>query len=356
MKYFNLIVSISLALLYFAGYIPPTEKFNLWIVPFIIPFALCINIILLLISIAFKKWAAILYVVALLVGSNYIFSTLSLKSLYNSNEAEQENSFSVINYNVSALEITHHTSDKKKKKTADLIQWILQNNADIQCYQEFRNNIKHPTKDLIKKIHDKGYHHYFSFDPVENRTATFGVLIVSRFPILHTGDLFASENGFNRVAYADIKIHQDTVRIIAVHLESMGLKTSNPAYAEDITDGKRKTRLIFHKLKNGEFERSHQIKQLITFIETSPYPVICAGDFNELPYSYSYQLMRKHLKNSFEEKGEGFGFTYNGNTLRMLRIDNQFFSSQLQLQNFKTLHDVSFTDHFPLEGRYKVMH
>jgi len=93
---------------------------------------------------------------------------------------------------------------------------------------------------------------------------------------------------------------------------------------------------------------------LIEFVEASPHPVICAGDFNELPYSFSYQMLKRHLRNSFEESGRGFGFTYNGNTLSMLRIDNQFYSAPLRSVDFQTVDSVKFSDHFPLKGSYII--
>ena len=93
---------------------------------------------------------------------------------------------------------------------------------------------------------------------------------------------------------------------------------------------------------------------MTSFIETSPYPVICAGDFNDMPYSYSYQFMKRTLKNAFEEVGTGLGFTYNGNTLRVLRIDNQFYSPGVSAEQFETLTQIKFTDHFPVRGLYSL--
>ena len=93
----------------------------------------------------------------------------------------------------------------------------------------------------------------------------------------------------------------------------------------DLNTVKSQLHTILRKLKVGVFERSRQVRQLSDFIERSPHPVVCAGDFNDLPYSYNYRHMKKHMKNSFEESGKGFGFTYNGGTLKMLRIDNQFY-------------------------------
>ena len=90
------------------------------------------------------------------------------------------------------------------------------------------------------------------------------------------------------------------------------------------------------------------------WIDESPYPVILAGDLNELPYGYAYGRLRAKLKNSFEEKGFGFGFTYH-KILSFLRIDNQFFDDRkIEILNFRTLSNVPFSDHYPVKAWYII--
>ena len=64
--------------------------------------------------------------------------------------------------------------------------------------------------------------------------------------------------------------------------------------------------------------------------------------------------MKRKLKNTFEEAGSGFGFTYNGNVLRVLRIDNQFYSTGVEAIRFETFNQTKFTDHFPIQGFYEL--
>jgi endonuclease/exonuclease/phosphatase family metal-dependent hydrolase len=105
--------------------------------------------------------------------------------------------------------------------------------------------------------------------------------------------------------------------------------------------------------KTGAVKRSKQIEQLIKDIKKSPYKVIIAGDLNDPPYSYTYEKLSKHLKNAFEEKGTGFGFTYNGK-LPMLRIDQQFCDKGIKVCSFKTKNKIKFTDHVPIIGTYSL--
>ena len=358
MKYFNFGVSVVLIILYAAGRIPPSEKYNLWLTSFIIPVALAANAILLLISAVMRKKSSLYYVLAFIIGSNYLIGTIGIKSIFKSLKST-EFTFTVLSFNVGAnLERNEAAADDENPGTpaTSLSEWIFSNNADVQCYQEFIDRRRKSGFDLLNRLKSKGYHSYFSFDSLNsNRNGlVLGTLITSKFPIIRSGDVLASENGFNRISYVDLLIRTDTIRIINVHLESMGLKPFHPANVSGFESRKENTRILFSKLKEGVFERSEQIKVLADFVEQSPYRVVCAGDFNELPYSYSYQFLRKRMKNAFEEAGEGFGFSYNGHTLRILRIDNQFYTTGLGAVKLVTQNDVQLSDHFPLLGTYKI--
>jgi endonuclease/exonuclease/phosphatase family metal-dependent hydrolase len=357
-KYFNFIVAIVLTLLYSIGKIPPSEDYNLWIGTFIIPFALGLNIIFLLIALLLRKKSSLYYLVTLVIGSNYLFGTIGLKSIFK-RDGLSEQSFRVLSFNSHSLGgrfLTPRSFNEMTKATADHKAWILEQDADIQCYQEFINYNGHKEHDVVRKMNEKGYHGYFSFDSTQHNvnSVSVGTLILSKYPIIKTGDIMVSTNGFNRITFADVNINGDTLRIINVHLESMGLKQFDPIHTSGFQSRKENAKIILARLKEGVFERSRQIKILRDFIEASSYPVICVGDFNDMPYSYSYQFMRRKLKNAFEERGTGFGFTYNGNTLRALRIDNQFYTTGVTAVNFETLHDVKHSDHFPIIGQYQL--
>ena len=358
MKYFNFIVSVVLIILYAVGKIPPSEKYNLWLTSFIIPVALALNVILLIVSIAMRKKSSLYYVLALIIGSNYLVSTVGLKHLFKSSDTT-EFTFSVLSFNISAgLERPEVPFDPEGTESPlnPLTEWIFNQDADVQCYQEFIDRRRKSGFDLINRLKSKGYKSYFSFDSVNSNRygQVLGTLITSKYPIINSGDVLASENGFNRISYVDLLIRTDTIRVINLHLESMGLKPFHPANASGFESRKENTRILLAKLKEGVFERSEQIKVLAAFVEESPYRVVCVGDFNDLPYSYSYQFLKKRMKNAFEQAGKGFGFTYNGHTLRILRIDNQFYSNGLSAVQFETYNDVQLSDHFPLLGRYEI--
>ncbi len=265
-------------------------------------------------------------------------------------------SFTVLNHNLGGDRMRQSAHKNRDSARIELKNMILHPDTDIQCYQEFATYPWSKEFDVTGQLKKLNRIFYFSEEEDKSHAeySRAGILIVSKFPIAGHGEILSSNHGFNRVAYADIKIGKDTVRIINVHLESMGLSQYDPRNKRDLASVRKTTRSLLTKLKSGVFERSKQVKRLAAFVKGSPYPVICVGDFNDMPYSYSYQYLKRYMQNAFEESGRGFGFTYNGETLKMLRIDNQFYTPRVESMALKIRYEVNLTDHFPLVGRYRV--
>lgn len=356
MKRFNLIAAILLTLLYLTGKIPPSEKFNLWITIFIIPFAMIANTVLVIIALVTRNRSGLWYLIPLVAGWPYMVATVGIKSLFRSTDTKAV-TFTVMNYNISGFIPRYGMYADRQRIRAPMNDLILNPETDIQCYQEFTNFPRDSAGNILKMLDDAQRHYYFSMEEetVHAVNQRAGTLIVSKFPIVAAGDLLASNNGFNRIAFADVVIGTDTVRIVNFHLHSMGLGRFDPRNESNIRGVERATRTILSKLKEGVFERRRQVEELARFVENTPYPVVCVGDFNDMPYAYTYQYLRRYLRNAFEDAGSGFGFTYNGGTLRVLRIDNQFFGNGLKAIDLKTRYDLPYTDHFPVQGKYEIV-
>lgn len=355
MKYFNIIAAVLLSLLYLTGSIPPTEHYNLWFTIFIIPVALVANTVLAIIAAIRRKPTGLFYLLPMVIGAPYMLSTIGIKSYFQQRD-QYQTTFTLLNHNISNFRIKENLNTNDSAAVTDLYKSLLNPETDIQCYQEFANYPWSKEGNVIKRLTELNRHFYFSMEPETDHMdySRVGTLIISKFPIIASGDILAGQAGFNRVSYIDVVAKSDTVRIINVHLHSMGLGNYDPRTRSHFREIEQATRTILGKLKEGVFERRTQAEELIRFIERTPYPVVCAGDFNDMPYAYSYRYLRKYMKNSFEESGKGFGFTYNGGTLRVLRIDNQFFRGNIRSTDFTTRYDIPYTDHFPVQGTYTL--
>ena len=77
-------------------------------------------------------------------------------------------------------------------------------------------------------------------------------------------------------------------------------------------------------------------------------PTIVCGDFNDTPGSYVYRKVRGNYRDAFEEKGNGFGYTYKG-LYRILRIDYILHSEELETLDYESP-DVPWSDHNPVKA------
>lgn len=307
---------------------PLTFKFS-GVLSFGIPLVLIFNFIYLIISLILK-WKTGFVAFFLLVIAFPFYPLILGFDLERSTDQE---GFSVLNYNTQRYHFPESSNEMGK-----LEDWILENESEIICLQEFAYGSKRSSG----LINNSNYNRFFG-----GYANSFAIL--SKFPIINTGQLF-EDNQTNNVTYADLKIDTDTVRVYNIHLQSMGI---NPDKIQSTEGIKNEYENIAIKFINASTERTRQIRVIEENISQCKYPVILAGDFNDVPFSYNYFKMRGVLKNAFEEAGSGFGITYNGK-IPYLRIDNQFYSEGLEALSFSTLNDINYSDHFPLVGKYRI--
>lgn len=219
--------------------------------------------------------------------------------------------------------------------------------ADIACFQEYSPNSQierqYPTK--VEKL--------TCFD----KDREIGLALFSQYPIVNRyGHIWDRSNGpdINGFLCADIAYGADTIRVVNVHLWSMGVRTNQAV------DALKSGHLIqfasalidtFQKLKEGFEHRNEQFLEVESYVAGSRYPVIICGDFNETPIGYSYGKLRQNFRNAFEEAGQGLGFTLNRHPY-CVRIDQQFVSSDWAIKTCQTLSGISFSDHFPVLAQY----
>jgi exonuclease III len=227
-----------------------------------------------------------------------------------------------------------------KKGSPTMKDWLKSDDSDIRCYQEFLG-----TKDIVKTIEENGKYNSF----VAGYGNSYGIF--SKYKIINKGVLYESSST-NNVLFADLKIGKDTLRVYNVHLQSMSINPDKELN-QDAFDQKYES--VRKKFEVGSAKRANQLIDLLDHIDACAFPVLIVGDFNDVPYSYNYTKLTRKFRNSFEEAGRGFGFTYNGK-IPFLRIDHHFFSDELNVHKFETLNQIDFSDHFPTIGIYSISH
>ena len=121
-----------------------------------------------------------------------------------------------------------------------------------------------------------------------------------------------------------------------MHLQSIRLHTDPHIEGEEVqTYGSKKGAIAVYRKLRGAFEkRASQARRVVEHLQTSPYPVIVSGDFNDTPMSYTYNQFQLRLLDAFRGSGLSLGSTYVGR-LPAGRIDYLFYSPQLQAAQFK---------------------
>lgn len=219
--------------------------------------------------------------------------------------------------------------------------------ADIACFQEYSPNEQIENQYVNKVVKLTNF--------PENRAV--GLAIFTKFPIIKQyGKIWDRSNApnINGFLCADIVYQNDTVRIVNTHLWSMGVRVNK---ALDAFKRGEIRKFFFEisdtisRLKDGFDARDKQVAEVESYIAGSKYPVILCGDFNEIPFSYTYGKLSLNFANAFEEVGQGLGFTLNRYPY-CVRIDQQFFSSDWQVQSCHIIQSITFSDHFPLMAQY----
>jgi endonuclease/exonuclease/phosphatase family metal-dependent hydrolase len=268
---------------------------------------------------------------------------------------KQAFTFSVLSYNLMYGNYRGFKTGKDSVTSQSQKAFLDTLSSDIICLQEFYNDPKINSFNLSKALHKtRPQKAYIKKNPNhENGKGAVGLAIFSRFKIINQKEIYWPPNN-NGLLSADLVIDDDTLRVINFQLKSMGIRVGKILKSDNKID-REATRNIFLQLKDGFTGRSVQVQEFNKFISESPYPVLLAGDLNELPYGYAYGQLRKNLKNSFEESGFGFGFTYR-KILSFLRIDSQFYDSKkIENISFETL-NVPYSDHNPIKGWYNLKH
>ena len=343
-KKLHIFVFIITLLAYLSVYVSP-DLF--WIAGFFalaVPVLFTVNVLLLISYAVRKHRVAIFPVLAVLLGYQYVITSVALSSP--SPVSKTSTPFSVLNYNVRVFNIYAHLQPTKQQESS-ILDWLVQDDADVKCLQEFYNDSSSSTFNTTHTLRQGGKYQSFVHPSLVNRIgAEFGLAIFSRFPITHRGEVVTEYDSIQYAIFADLTTPTGPVRVYNIHLRSMSIDANTLGDREKYPS-------IARKLKKGFTVRARQVDHLLAHIQKSPHPVVVAGDFNDLPYSYSYFLLRSHLTNAFEAAGQGFGFSYNGK-LPFLRIDNQFFSDALRAHHFTTYQDITFSDHHPLKTVYSL--
>lgn len=353
-RFINSLVLVVSVISYLSVLVSPEFFWLSGFVSMLIPFCILTNIFFVLLWWWRKRYYALYSLFVLIIGFPFWQASISLGGILKGSFEEGQNYISVLSYNVRQFDI-YQEQNKEYSITKNTIKWINNDTSDIKCIQDFYNSeqaqIFNTRERLSKQGSENQYYFHARYTSANHKQGKFGIAIFSKYPFINKGEISFKVRTDNGAIFADIVKGKDTLRIYNIHLESMSINQNELQLIDKPEEtfwyaGKR--------LKKGFSMRAQQVQTIVNHIETSPYPVILCGDLNDLPYSYTYFKLRRNLKNSFESKGLGTEFTFNGK-LFFLRIDNQFYDGdKLNCLYFNTYREILFSDHYPIRAVYEI--
>ena len=350
-KVIAILTAIVLLVSAYSGWIDPRT----WAWPAVLglafPIVMAGVLLVAVLCLLLRQWRALAILsLAVLLAWPAIKLHMPLKG---SKEASpQETTFRVMTYNVAGFE----------ELEAKTMRYILAQDADFVMLQEtswgpmdFTDLPQHVDlrEELEQKYpyHSQGYH---------------DLAILSKLPYtvyndttlkqgLGSPDDVGSEYHFYAKAF-DLKVAGMPLRIVNVHLQSIGLSHDDKELYKKLTRNELEGRSdmsqvrhsILSKLAGAFRRRAGEAEQLRTFLNDSTMPanVIVCGDFNDTPGSNCYRTVRgKDFNDAFAECGRWPTFTFNRDRF-YFKIDHILYRGGLQAMDYRCDRSGG-SDHYP---------
>lgn len=265
-----------------------------------------------------------------------LFYRVSVRRTYDDPKYERT-AVKVMSYNLRSF-----IGDDRERCIDSVVADIKRLNPDILCIQEsgfndMADSLLEPMNALPRRV----------------SRAHLSPAIYSRYPMVRAGRVDTMKN----FVWADLAMHNDTVRVFNVHLHTTTINSDDSRYIEQrefLDDGEsdRKLRDIVLRLAENNRNRAQHAEMLDSMIDASPYPVIVCGDFNDTPTSYTYRTISRGLKDAFREVGAGYSYTYKG-FFNLFRIDYVLCSGEFEPLSYGVVDSMAYSDHYPVFVRLR---
>ena len=241
---------------------------------------------------------------------------------------------------------------------AEMLKFINDQDADILCFQEFyeeygRERRKGSVFDLLAQL---GYKYAVYAEDYGQHPDKFsmGTAIFSRLPIIDSLRLRYKDQpgpiGKESLLSVDIQKNGKLFRVFSTHLQSYQFGESDYDDIQKIKNVKDQTyeasKSVVRKLRLAYRNRVGQSKMARIQLDNSRLPEILAGDFNDIPNSYTYFHIKGDRQDAFVQKSWGIGRTFAAIS-PTLRIDYVMADKSFKILRYEKK-NVPFSDHYPI--------
>lgn len=256
--------------------------------------------------------------------------------------------FTVMSYNLIHCRDLEGNSDGRNRT----IDYIINSNADIVCVQELikvdSTEIPDFTEGQVKEL--RRTYPYWAGDP------KLDMKVFSKYPVVYEDASDYIDGSFDRKRYTFYKVNigGHKLNLITMHLSSFNLSAEERKVVTEINsvNAAKKSMNQFRgdireKLVKGFKRRKSDVQILRTALEHMKGATIICGDFNDVPESYAYRLLKgDDLKDAYVETGFGPMITYNRHAF-WFHLDQMFYRGPLKALSFER-GDIRTSDHYPI--------
>lgn len=313
--------------------VPYTDSATLAFFSLAVPMLVGLNLLFAIYWLLQRKWLLLIPIIVLVYGYITLGSFVKLKS---DNALPKEvTDLKLMSFN--SLGFSGKKDEWQSTDGDNIVAFINEELPDIISFQEFD----------YRKIRSDDFKTYsYNFVDFIFGTATGRVVqaIYSKYKIIDKGILEFPDSG-NSAIYADIVFKTDTLRIYNVHLESLNIRPGN--LKEERSDK------LFARLRTSFQKQQEQTAIVRKHMEASPYKNIVCGDFNNNQFSSVYFNLKRDMKDTFMEKGSGYGATIDFWKFPF-RIDFILVDPAIEVVAHHN-YDIDLSDHEPIMASIKVV-
>lgn len=233
------------------------------------------------------------------------------------------------------------------------LEEILRIDADIVCLQEIFGFKKNYMRTYDSALVDSLLTRY----PYQLGDGTYDLRILSKYPLRHI--YFGQAYHYTLAEYFTVKINGREIGMANVHLPSFALDEDekgifSPRTSEGIRQREELGKKILRKLQYAIPIRANAAEKLITGFESLKMPVIVAGDFNDVPASWTYRLFTKAgFKDAYVETNFWPTYTFYPHGL-YFHLDQIFYRGNVRPLSV-VRQDIRTSDHLPLLATFEIM-
>lgn len=275
---------------------------------------------------------------------------------FSSNVADPDKSFTLLTYNIIHGEDQQQRGDQKGNRS---FEYVLHSGADIVCLQEVKDwddpneipNFQGALRDSL----------FAAYPYRAGSTSPQDTKVLSKYPIEKIEPATFIEGPFDPYCYSfyKVKIKGRTLNLVNIHFKSYMLTEEERRVVTEIRDVKSakasmqelKT-TIFGKMGDGFKRRKYDAENFRSALRKIEGPLVICGDFNDVPESYCYRLLRNEgLEDAYAKTGFGPIVTYNKH-LFWFHIDQIFYRGPIRPIYVKK-GKLRSSDHYPLNAQFE---